>query len=132
MSNLQKGTFNTIANTSVTVGGGKQVWARVEKVIHFGRLIDLTGRKAGDVIPAGSMVHFDNESDKAEVIKATDTEKLTTVNGLILNDVCIPEGAVFASCAIVTSGKIWADATDVPKTVEAQLPNIEFIRERKH
>lgn len=132
MSDLQKGTFNTIANSSITIGGGKQVWARVDKVIHFGRLIDTSSMKAGDVIPAGTMVHFDNSSDKATIIKGTDSEKLTQVNGLIMNDVCVPDGVVFASCAIVTAGKIWADATDVPTSVEAQLPNIEFIRERTH
>lgn len=130
MDKLNSGTFNTIANASKTIGGGVQVWARVDKKVHFGRAINVASYKAGDVIPAGSMVHFDNESDYATIVKASESEKLSTVNGLTFNDVCIPEGAVFASVAIVTSGKIWADATDVPKSVEAQLPNIEFIRAR--
>lgn len=130
MSEFQKGTFNTISNANSAIGGGVHVWARVDKVIHFGRTIDVGDYSAGDVIPAGTMVHFDNQSDEAKVVLPTDADSLKDVNGLILNDVCIPEGCVFASCAIVTSGKIWADATNVPESVEAQLPNIEFIRSR--
>lgn len=58
--------------------------------------------------------------------------KLTDVNGLVFEDVCIPEGCILATCAVVRAGRIYADRVfggGVPKSVEAQLPMIEFVRE---
>ena len=58
--------------------------------------------------------------------------KLTDVNGLVFEDVCIPEGCVLATCAVVRAGRIYADRVfggGIPKSVEAQLPMIEFVRE---
>lgn len=58
--------------------------------------------------------------------------KLTNVNGLVFEDVCIPEGCILATCAVVRAGRIYADRVfggGVPKSVEAQLPMIEFVRE---
>lgn len=58
--------------------------------------------------------------------------KLTDVNGLVFEDVCIPEGCILATCAIVRAGRIYADRVfggGIPKSVEAQLPMIEFVRE---
>lgn len=106
------------------------MWARIDKCIQFGRKIDLSGYSAGDVIPAGTMVIWNNSSDTVTVVAASDTESLASVNGLIREDVVIPDGAVFASCAVVIAGKIWADMTDIPTSVESQLPMIEFIRKR--
>lgn len=135
MGYYNRGTDNTMSQQSHSIGGGNvECWIDVDKIIHIGRKIDLAkqGFKAGDVIPAGSMVHFDNESDYCEVIKAdAGAAKLKTVNGMTLHDVKIVEGTFYASTAIVTSGKCWGDATDVPASVEAQLSNIEFVRLRK-
>lgn len=58
--------------------------------------------------------------------------KLADVNGLVFEDVCIPEGCILATCAVVRAGRIYADRVfggDIPKSVEAQLPMIEFVRE---
>lgn len=58
--------------------------------------------------------------------------KLTDVNGLVFEDVCIPEGCILATCAVVRAGRIYADRVfggGIPKSVEAQLPMIEFVRE---
>lgn len=132
MSNLQSGTFNTIAQVEKTVGGGSNVWARVDRVLHFGRTIDVSGLPAGTVIPAGSMVAF-TDDEQATIVKASDSDSLASVNGLTLNDVCIPDGCKFASIAIVTSGKVYADAAGVdgvPASVASQIPNIELIRVR--
>lgn len=57
---------------------------------------------------------------------------LTDVNGLVFEDVCIPEGCILATCAVVRAGRIYADRVfggGIPKSVEAQLPMIEFVRE---
>lgn len=133
MGSYTRGTDNTIGGSKGQVYGHEECWIDVDKMIHFGRKINLeqAGLSEGDVLPAGSMVHFDNESDYAEVIKATDTEaKLKTVNGLTRHDVRIPSNCIFASVGIVIAGKLWGDATDVPASVEAQLPMIRFERLR--
>lgn len=57
---------------------------------------------------------------------------LTDVNGLVFEDVCIPEGCILATCAVVRAGRIYADRVfggGIPKSVEARLPMIEFVRE---
>lgn len=132
MVNYNRGTDNTMSQRSSQIlGGDVEVWIDVDKMIHFGRKINLEGYHAGDVIPAGSMVHFDNQSDFAEVIKGdASAAKLKTVNGLTRHDVKVVEGTFYASVGIVVAGKIWGDATDVPASVEAQLPNITFERMR--
>lgn len=133
MDIYNRGTDNTMTQRSSQMAGGNvECWIDVDKQIHIGRKINLEGLQPGTVIPAGSMVHFDNESDYAEIIKAdASAAKLKTVNGLTRHDVKVVEGTFYASTAIVTSGKCWGDATDVPASVEAQLPNIEFVRLRK-
>lgn len=57
---------------------------------------------------------------------------LKDVNGLTFEDVCIPEGCILATCAVVRAGRIYADRVaggGIPQSVEAQLPMIEFVRE---
>lgn len=63
---------------------------------------------------------------------ATASGSLSDVNGLVFEDVCIPEGCISATCAVVRAGRIYADRVaggGIPKLVEAQLPMIEFVRE---
>lgn len=63
---------------------------------------------------------------------ATASENLSDVNGLVFEDVCIPEGCISATCAVVRAGRIYADRVaggGIPKSVEAQLPMIELVRE---
>lgn len=133
MGYYNRGTDNTMSQQTHSIGGGNvECWIDVDKIIHIGRKINLEGLAPGTVIPAGTMVHFDNLSDFAEIIKAdAGSAKLATVNGLTRHDIKVVEGTFYASTAIVTSGKCWGDATDVPASVEAQLPNIEFVRLRK-
>lgn len=129
-----RGTDNTMGGSRGEAFGHNECWIDVDKMIQFGRKIDLekAGLKEGDVLPAGTMVHFDNDSDYAEIIHGTDEEaKLKTVNGLTRHDVRIPSNCIFASVGIVIAGKLWGDATDVPASVEAQLPMIRFERLRK-
>ena len=129
-----RGTDNTMGGSRGEAFGNSECWIDVDKMIHFGRKINLekAGLKEGDVLPAGTMVHFDNDSDYAEIIHGTDEEaKLKTVNGLTRHDVRIPSNCIFASVGIVIAGKLCGDATDVPASVEAQLPMIRFERLRK-
>ena len=128
-----RGTDNTMGGSRGEAFGNNECWIDVDKMIHFGRKINLeqAGLHEGDVLPAGTMVHFDNESDFAEVIHGTDSaEKLATVNGLTRHDVRVPSNCIIASVGIVIAGKLWGDATDVPASVEAQLPMIRFERLR--
>ena len=133
MSVYNRGTDNTLTQRSAqVVGGDVECWIDVQKMIHFGRKLDLTGIAAGTVIPAGTMVHFDNTSDFATIINATDNNtKLDSVNGLTRHDVKVVEGTYFASVAIVVQGKLWGDAVNVPARVENRLfPDITFERLR--
>lgn len=130
----QHGTQNTIGSYSAEIGGNFVVWVRVDRVEHFGGNLDVTEYQPGDVIPAGSMAIFDQQANTIEIVKATDTAKLSKVNKLTFNDICIPSNPVLATGALVSSGKIYADRAGVdgiPPSVEAQLPMISCIREGK-
>ena len=62
----------------------------------------------------------------------TASGSLDNVNGLIFEDVCIPDGCILATCAVVRAGRIYADRVNgggLPTTVESKLPMIEFVRE---
>lgn len=56
-------------------------------------------------------------------------DAISGVNGLTFEDVCIPEGCVVATCAVVYAGRIYADRAGVLPEVEKNLPMIEFVRE---
>lgn len=133
MANLQKGTFNTIAQGSAEFGGSFPVWSRVDKLYQGGGFLDVADYNAGDVIGAGTMVIFNGAGKEVTIVKATDTDNLEKVNGLIFEDVCIPEGCIHATCAVVKSGRIYADrvASGIPAAVEdnVRLAEIEFVRE---
>ncbi|MGJ7024921.1 hypothetical protein [Petrimonas sulfuriphila] len=61
-----------------------------------------------------------------------DGSALTDVNGLIFEDVYMPEGTIHATCAVVRAGRIYADRVaggGLPTAIESQLPMIEFVRE---
>ena len=122
-----------MGSASKTLGGNLAVWVRVERVEHFGGNLTVSDYSEGDVIPAGSMLIFDQSANTLEVVKASaSAEKLAKVNALLYNDVCIPAGCILATGAAVTSGKIYADRAGedgIPKCVESQLPMISFIRE---
>lgn len=153
----QLGTFNTISQSQSGFGGNFPVWSRVRELYQGGGMIDVAkmGLKPGDIIHAGTMVKFNGAGKQVEVFTADEVTgvkavvtvtgdieetvkgapaggKLTDVNGLVFEDVCIPEGCILATCAVVRAGRIYADRVfggGIPKLVEAQLPMIEFVRE---
>lgn len=231
---MLKGTFNTITQSSQSIGGNRVVWSRVRELYQGGGFIDVSKYAPNTVIPAGSMVKFqgagkevlvitaDGQAGVAEVAQLTVTEgatasgnltvtldgtavtiavadtddtaakvaakiaagsytgwtakaegdvvtftasvkeakeahvfaaaatgveaafevlvkgadpdgsNLTDVNGLIFEDVYMPEGTIHATCAVVRNGRIYADRVlggGLPSSIESQLPAIEFVRE---
>lgn len=231
---MLKGTFNTITQSSQSIGGNRVVWSRVRELYQGGGYIDVSKYAPNTVIPAGSMVKFqgagkevlvitadgqagaaevaqltvtkgataagnltvtlggtavtiavaatddtaaevaakiadgtysgwtaeaegdvvtftasDNEAKEAHAFAAADTgveavfevlvegvdpdgSDLTDVNGLIFEDVYMPEGTIHATCAVVRNGRIYADRVlggGLPASIESQLPAIEFVRE---
>jgi hypothetical protein len=231
---MLKGTFNTITQSSQSIGGNRVVWSRVRELYQGGGYIDVSKYAPNTVIPAGSMVKFQgagkevlvitaigqagiaevaqltvtegatasgnltvtldgtavtiavldtddtaakvaakiaagtytgwtakakgdvvtftasaNEAKEAPVFAAAatgveaefevlvegvdpDGSDLTDVNGLIFEDVYMPEGTIHATCAVVRNGRIYADRVlggGLPSSIESQLPAIEFVRE---
>lgn len=231
---MLKGTFNTITQSSQSIGGNRVVWSRVRELYQGGGFIDVSKYAPNTVIPAGSMVKFqgagkevlvitaDGQAGVAEVAQLTVTEGATAsgnltvtldgtavtiavldtddtaakvaakiaagtytgwtakaegdvvtftasdkeakeahvfaaaatgveavfevlvkgidpdgssledVNGLIFEDVYMPEGTIHATCAVVRNGRIYADRVlggGLPSSIESQLPAIEFVRE---
>ena len=130
----QIGTFNTIAKGDVfSIGGDYPVWARVREIYQGGGNIPLEGLNPGDVIHAGTPVIFNGPGQDVTIVKITDSENLAKVNGLVFNDVCIPQDCISASCAVVRNGRIYASRANggegLPKSLIPQLPGIEFVYE---
>lgn len=231
---MLKGTFNTITQSSQSIGGNRVVWSRVRELYQGGGYIDVSKYAPNTVIPAGSMVKFQGAGKEVLVITAVgqagvaevaqltvtkgatasgnltvtldgtavniavldtddtaakvaakiaagtytgwtakaegdvvtftasakedkeapvfaaaatgvkaafevlvkgvdpDGSDLDDVNGLIFNDVYMPEGTIHATCAVVRNGRIYADRVlggGLPSSIESQLPAIEFVRE---
>lgn len=111
------------------MGAGQQV------VILAGPAYESTKTYAvGDIVEqAGKIYKNKTAIESPEAFTASKWTDITgTVNGLIFEDVCIPEGCILATCAVVRAGRIYADRVfggGIPKSVEAQLPMIEFVRE---
>lgn len=129
------GTFNTIAQGEIlNVGGDFPVWIGPNIELYpGGGSLNLSDYKAGDVIPAGTPVIYEGPGKQVTVVKITDAENMKKVNGLIYNDVCIPNNCISASCAVAYKGKIYANRANggegLPKSLMAQLPQIAFVYE---
>ena len=130
MAGTNSNTQNVAGNSAkVTIGGGKHIWLEIDKMIEVGRPVN-----AADLpLHAGQMVIYNkaNTATPVTVVKATDTENLAKVNGLVFNDVFagnLTEN-VNATCAVVTSGKIRYKLVEggIPDAAQAVLPNIEFV-----
>lgn len=115
------------------IEGAKSSFAEWD-VERSGATVTFTQKTAAQLyaymfIPGNTGVTGDIE----ETVKGVPASgKLTDVNGLVFEDVCIPEGCILATCAVVRAGRIYADRVSgggIPKSVEAQLPMIEFVRE---
>lgn len=133
----------SVAVTSASESTPEQVATKIEgakssfaewDVIRSGATVTFTQKTAAQLyaymfIPGNTGVTGDIE----ETVKGVPAGgKLTDVNGLVFEDVCIPEGCILATCAVVRAGRIYADRVfggGIPKSVEAQLPMIEFVRE---
>jgi hypothetical protein len=132
MANFE-GTQNTMSQkTGTPLTGDVQVWARVDKVAHLGRLINLDDYEAGDLIPAGTgLIFTSNQYAEIVDIATASNEKLAQVNCLSYNDVRIPDGCIRATIAGVEAGKIWAEAAGISEEKAALLTglhgNIDFI-----
>lgn len=128
------GTFNTISKGDVfSIGGDYPVWARVREIYQGGGNIPLEGLNPGDVIHAGTPVIFNGPGQDVTIVEITDSANLAKVNGLIFNDVAIPNDCISATCAVVRNGRIYANRANggegLPKSLMAQLPMIEFVYE---
>lgn len=115
------------------IEGGKSAFTEWD-VKRSGATVTFTQKTAGQVqtcmfIPGNTGVTGNMELTKPGI---TASGSLSDVNGLTFEDVCIPEGCTLATCAVVRAGRIYADRVaggGIPKSVEAQLPMIEFVRE---
>lgn len=137
------GKSYSVAVTSASENTPEQVAIKIEEakssfaewdVKRSGATVTFTQKTAAQLyaymfIPGNTGVTGDIE----ETVKGVPAGgKLTDVNGLVFEDVCIPEGCILATCAVVRAGRIYADRVfggGIPKSVEAQLPMIEFVRE---
>ena len=130
MAVTNSNTQNVAGNSAkVKIGGGETIWLEIDKLIEVGRPV-----KAADLpLHAGQMVIYDKASTATPVtvVKATDTDNLAKVNGLVFNDVFAGNNTenVNGTCAVVTSGKIRYKLVEggIPEAAQAVLPNIEFV-----
>ena len=124
-------TNNVMATYSKTVGGDYPVWIERGSVLQGGALIASADIPDDGIIPEGTMVIFNGIGKAVTIVKSTDTDNLTKVNGLIAYNVVVPKDKtlVDATCAVTREGKIFADRAGIPASVEALLPMIEFVRE---
>lgn len=110
----------TFTGYSVTANGNMVVFAANEVGVKEEPVFD-----AGDT---GVIAEFETP------VKGTEPQisDLSQVNGLIFEDVYMPEGTIHATCAVVRAGRIYADRVaggGLPAEIEDQLPMIEFVRE---
>lgn len=124
--------MNTYVQGRRTYGGGKTVWHTITEKYPVGGSIDVTKYKAGDLVPAGSMVALDVIGGKAEIVTKDDAVKLKDVIGLTQGDIYVPENAVAITTDVVTKGMVEADLIpEVPAEVVAKLSGITFARRFK-
>ena len=138
----------TLDGTDVTiaVAATDDTAAKVATKIAAGTYTGWTAKAEGDVV---TFTASDNEAKEAHAFAAAatgvgaefevlvegvdpDGSDLTDVNGLIFEDVYMPEGTIHATCAVVRNGRIYADRVlggGLPASIESQLPAIEFVRE---
>ena len=126
---IKNGEIVPTNSTEFVIMMGETIWLEIDKLIEVGRPVN-----AADLpLHAGQMIIYDkaNTSTPVTVVKATDTDNLAKVNGLVFNDVFagnITEN-VNTTCAVVTSGKIRYKLVEggIPEAAQAVLPNIEFV-----
>lgn len=120
--------FNTYGRTSKTYGGSLPIFLKVDATYPGGGTVDISAAAAGVVYKSGSMCYLDKQGGTLVIVASTDTENLTKVNGLLLNDIVKEDGGTAATGAVVTAGSVYADRIDVPDSVQALLKTIHFIK----
>ena len=126
---------NSFGTTSKEFAAGKYIWHEVKAKYPVGGVVDLSSYAVGDVIPAGSMLYFNQSTKAVSVILASDTAGLANVNGLLENDIFVDEAAKGTYGAVtatpVYAGEIYIDrvAQAIPDSVLANLPQIVAIHE---
>ena len=130
------GSFNTFGQTSKAYSGGKNIWHEIKSAYPVGGTIaNLSAFAAGTVIPAGSMCALDQVTHKITIVKASDSDLLASVNGLLQNDIYVDEAVKGANGNatgnVVFAGEVYIDrlAEEVPASVLAKLPMIVAIQE---
>lgn len=130
------GSFNTFGKTSKSYGSGKNIWHEIKGAYPVGGTIaNLADYNVGDVIPSGSMCALDQAAHTITIVKASDTDALANVNGLLQNDIYVDEAVKGvngnATGNVVFAGEIYIDRCEeeVPASVLAQLPMIVAIKE---
>lgn len=131
------GSFNTFGKTSKAYGQGKNIWHEIKGAYPVGGTIaNLSAYKIGDVIPAGSMCALDQATHTITIVKASDSDQLANVNGLLQNDIYIDEAVKGengnATGNVVFAGEIYIDRLEeeVPASVLSNLPMIVSINEK--
>lgn len=138
----------TLDGTDVTiaVADTDDTAAEVAAKIAAGTYTGWTAKAEGDVVtftasakeakeaPAFAAAATGVEAVFEVLVKGVDPDgsDLEDVNGLIFEDVYMPEGTIHATCAVVRNGRIYADRVlggGLPSSIESQLPAIEFVRE---
>ena len=131
------GSFNTFGKTSKAYGSGKNIWHEIKGAYPVGGTIaNLADYNVGDVIPSGSMCALNQATHTITIVKASDTDELANVNGLLQNDIYIDEAVKGengnATGNVVFAGEIYIDRLEeeVPASVLAKLPMIVAIKEK--
>lgn len=131
------GSFNTFGQTSKSYSGGKNIWHEIKGAYPVGGTIaNLSAYNVGEVIPAGSMCALDQANHTITIVKASDSDQLGNVNGLLQNDIYVDEAVKGANGNatgnVVFAGEIYIDRLDeeVPASVLAKLPMIVAIKEK--
>lgn len=131
------GSFNTFGNTGKSYGGGKNIWHEIKGAYPVGGTIEnLSAYAEGSVIPAGSMCKLDPATHKITIVKASESDSLASVNGLLQNDIYVDAGVKGtngnATGNVVFAGEIYIDrcAEEIPASVLANLPMIVAIKEK--
>ena len=125
-------TNNVMATYSKEVGGDYPVWIKKGDNLQGGGLVNVADIPTDTgVLQEGTMVIFNGIGKAVTVVKSSDTTNLAKVNGLLAERVRIPldKTVIDVTCAVTREGKIYADRADIPTSVDALLPKIEFVRE---
>ena len=84
-------------------GGGKNIWHEVKGQYPVGGVVDTTGKNAGDIIKAGTLMYLDMAAHK--VVAAP--SEFSTSTAYAVGDYCSKSGVVY-KCKATHSAGAWA------------------------